>query len=600
MADALYGGKPVMQDIVIIGIDDQSLQSVGRWPWDRRNFSILLDRAAQARVVGVDVAFLEPSGAAADAALAKTIAARPAEHPVVLVSEYTTFTADGLGETFLAPVPPIAATGVATGYANIPMDVDGTVRSINLDVGEEPAFSARLYEAIEGRPLPRSTRYLINFPGEPYSFPYYSAGDVIAGEIPASAFDGKIVLVGATARDMHDDAIVPTSEGIPMPGVEIHASALQTMLLGDELSPAPVWLTILTILVAAMLVGIMVSRINLWLAGVGAVVLVVLYTVVAFTLFDKNIIPNIFYIPFTIIITFLVVLAMDLIIERIARAKVASAFGKYVSPQLLEQIMERDVKLGGERKELTILFSDIRGFTSISEALSPEDLVDFLNSYFTRVTRIIMDEKGLVDKFIGDAIMAFWNAPISDAHHADHAVIAALGMKEQLALIREEHGDKYPKLDVGIGLNTGDAVVGNVGSSERLSYTAIGDCVNLASRLEGLTKEYGVHIIISENTKRKLKQSFALRELDRVKVKGKKEPVVIFEVVGKHADDATAKWIKEYERGLRQYYKGEWKEAIAILSKLEDKTSKLIIGRCEEYVQSPPEHWDGAYQMTHK
>jgi adenylate cyclase len=262
--------------------------------------------------------------------------------------------------------------------------------------------------------------------------------------------------------------------------------------------------------------------------------------------------------------------------------------------------MHREVSLGGERREITILFSDIRGFTGISEKLAPEDLVDFLNTYFTRVTKVIMEQRGLVDKFIGDAIMAFWNAPLADTEHAEHAVYAALAMKEQLDHVRKEHGDKYPRLEIGIGINTGDAVVGNVGSTERLSYTAIGDSVNLASRLEGLTKYYGVHILISESTRKCLKEDVVVRELDLVKVKGKKEPVKVYEVVGLRDSVNDPEKIKLYENSLHLYYKGKWRDAMKGFSALEDTASKLMFERCKEFAADPPVAWDGSYEMTHK
>jgi adenylate cyclase len=593
LSDSLYGGKPALQNIVIIGVDDKSLQEIGRWPWPRERFASLLENVNGSTAVGIDVAFFEPSTSRSDAIFSAALHNRP----VVLVSEYVNFTDDIRGDALLRPRYPISAR---TGYANILNDADGVVRALNLQLGDEPAFSAAVYEVYTGQPYPAKKRFLINYAGPPRSFTRYSATDVIKGRVPTDAFAGKIVLVGAVARDFHDESLVPTSKGEPMSGVEIHANAIQTMLLQNELHTVPWWMTAGAILLVCLILAFIVLRVPMVVAGLIAFGFIILYIAASFYFFERGYILNIFYIPFTAVVAFIVFVAMDLVHERTVRGKVAKAFGQYVSPNLVHQIMEKDVELGGERKILTILFSDIRGFTSISEKLTPEELVDFLNTYFTRVTRIIMQEQGLVDKFIGDAIMAFWNAPVSVKEHADHAVLAALAMKDALEEIRREHGSKYPRIDIGIGINTGEAIVGNIGSAERLSYTAIGDSVNLASRLEGLTKEYGVQIIISEHTKKMLKRKFILRELDSVKVKGKKESVTLFEVFGESATDKELAHIKQYEKGLHLYYKGKWVEAIDTLEKLEDKASEVITARCREFLQAKPKHWDGAYEMTHK
>jgi adenylate cyclase len=590
LGDTLYHEHSALGNIVIIGIDDASLQQVGRWPWGRGNFSLLLNKLPEASVVGIDVAFLEPSDTAGDAALAAAITDK-----VVLASEYTSFSQGrGVvqGQDLLKPV-----VNSSTGYVNIVTDSDGVARSLQLALGDEPAFTAEMYRKYTGKEI-RAERFLINYAGPPGSYTQFSAGDVIAGKIPSSEFKGKIVLIGAIAPDFHDDALVPTSNGRLMPGVEIHANALQTMLLDNELHKAPDWITALLIVLCVVLVTLFIFRFSAIIAFLLCLALIVVYIAFAFLMFRYEWVMNLVYIPFVTLATFTLLMIVDVVYERFTKRKVMTAFGKYVSHDILDQIMKKDIVLGGEKRELTILFSDIRGFTGISEKLSPEELVDFLNTYFTRVTRVIMGQKGLVDKFIGDAIMAFWNAPLLDQDHAEHAVYAALAMKEELEHVRKEHEGKYPRMDIGIGINTGEAVVGNVGSNERLSYTAIGDSVNLASRLEGLTKYYGVAILISESTRKRLKKDVTVRELDLVKVKGKKEPVRVYEVVGLQVDDLDI--IKRYESSLHLYYKGKWREAAKGFSALEDEASKIMLARCNEFVADPPAAWDGSHEMTHK
>jgi len=597
----LYGGKPVMSDIVIIGIDDASLQAIGRWPWGRGNFTELAERLDGAQVIAFDIAFFEPSEKDDDASFAAAIAGRP----VVLVSEYSSFKEVGnsvRGDILMLPVSPMTAK---TGYSNIVTDSDGIVRSINLDVGDEPAFSAAVYERVTGAPYPRADRFLVSFPGPPGSFKRYSAADVLSGKIPSSEFAGKIVLIGATARDFHDDGIIPTSDGVPMPGVEIHASALQTMLLDNPLHEAPGWLTLLSIIAAVIIIFVLTWRFPPAVAGALSLGFIILYVLACLFIYEQDMLLNAVYPPLAIIITYLAMLSFDLVQERLAKKKVSDAFGKYVGPALLDEILKKgEVPLGGERKELTILFSDIRGFTSISEALTPEELVEFLNRYLDRATSVIMEERGLVDKFIGDAVMAFWNAPVPDKRHAERAVRSAIRMRSALDDISVTRGTKHPSLDVGIGINTGEAIVGNVGSQQRLSYTAIGDSVNLASRLESLTKEYGVRIIISENTlaalrKEKADGMFILRELDRVKVKGKKEPVRIYEVVCSVGEGHSVD-LASYAKALALYYAGDWSAALSAFSAMSDKTSMLMAERCAVFIENPPEKWDGSYTMEHK
>lgn len=593
LADSLYGGKSAVQEIVIVGIDDKSLQEMGRWPWPRERFASIITALDQAAVIGVDIGFFEPSTSRSDAILAASVRRKP----VVFVSEYTEFH-DGVASGLLKPS---SLLQVKTGYANVVADRDGVVRSLNLELGDEPAFSAALYEVYTGAEYPRNERFLIDFVGPPRSFTYYSASDLIRGRVSPGEFRDKIVLIGAVARDFHDDALVPTSEGMPMPGVEIHANALQTMFLNSEPRVIPVWVTILLIFAITLALSGIVQRFSLTVAGLLALAMLFIYIYIAILLFQQNWIPNIFFIPFTIVFGFIILVTVDLVNERLLRTKVSAAFGKYLSPTLVHQIMQKDIELGGERRELTILFSDIRGFTSISEKLTPEDLVDFLNSFFTRATKIIMDRQGLVDKFMGDAIMAFWNAPLPDRDHAQHAVLAALRMRAALDTVRREHGGKYPRLEIGIGINTGDAVVGNIGSMERLSYTAIGDSVNLASRLEALTKTYGVEIITSEFTKRELK-GIVLRELDKVKVKGKREPVTIYEIVGMKADVGRDELsaIKRYEDALHLYYKGRFKDALKGFKRIDDAPSRLMVERCKEYSADRPKEWDGVHEMQQK
>ena len=318
-----------------------------------------------------------------------------------------------------------------------------------------------------------------------------------------------------------------------------------------------------------------------------------------------NYLVDLFFIPLSLIVFIGVGQAINYLEEKQHRLYLTTAFGKYINKHLLKQIIEhkQELKLGGGKRTISIFFSDIRGFTSLSEKLSPEELVNLINRYLTEMTRIILKYDGTVDKFIGDAIMAFWNAPLLQENHAELDCECAIEQIKALKKLQEELvKEGLPKIEIGCGIHTGEAVIGNMGSDERFDYTAIGDSVNLCSRLEGLTKEYGVNIIISEDTYKIIKNKFNCRKLDVVKVKGKKIPVVIYEL----CIDYNKEFCKLYEEALELYFKGNFRKALSIFrealkKKQGDKSCDLFIKRCEEYIKNPPsEDWDGSFEMKTK
>jgi adenylate cyclase len=266
------------------------------------------------------------------------------------------------------------------------------------------------------------------------------------------------------------------------------------------------------------------------------------------------------------------------------------------------------LKLGGDKKDLTVLFSDIRGFTSISEKLPPEELVRLLNEYLTAMTNVVFKYEGLLDKYMGDAIMAVFGAPLDQPDHPQRACWTALNMMSELHRLQNKWQEEgRPALNIGIGINTGDMVVGNMGSEMRFDYTVMGDMVNLGSRLEGINKEYGSNIIISEFTYKAVKEIMCCRELDSVRVKGKKLPVKIYELLGKKKDEN--KWndfIAGFEKGLALYRAAKWDEAISSFQKVlairaEDEASRIYIERCKNLKEEPPaQPWDGVFTMKTK
>jgi adenylate cyclase len=351
-------------------------------------------------------------------------------------------------------------------------------------------------------------------------------------------FRDAVVLIGYTAtglNDLRQTPLSPTSAG-----VEIHANAIDNLLHADFNRDAPPWLVVPLLLLIAALFGQAIDGMQSQVVS-GLVTVAVLAAIAGggyLALRAGIVLPTVAALS-AIALTFVALTVINFMSEKEHSSMLRATFGRYVSPQILEHILAHPEKvhLGGERRDLTILFSDIRGFTSISEAAEPEEVVEMLNEYLTKMVEILLDHGGTLDKFIGDAVMGFWNAPAADAEHALHAVQCAIAMIEETARIRARwETEGKASIRIGIGINTGDAVAGNIGAEQVWSYTVIGDAVNLASRLEGKNKDYGTEIIVSEFTMARIGDRFETVYLDDVKVKGKEKAVKIYEVKGgKHA-----------------------------------------------------------------
>lgn len=599
LADKLYGDIMPMNNIVIVAIDDESIQKIGRWPWGRGNFTLLVEKLSSARVVGIDVAFFENSNFNDDSRLADAVA----EHKnIVLNAEYTEFRKENgnlAGEKIMLPVAGMAARATL-GYVNIVTDADGVTRSANLNIiGNYSSFAQAIYEKYLGKQFTdKSSRFMINFVGSPKSYKYYSFVDVLQSNY---SFKDKIVLVGATSPDLHDDYFVPTSKGKAMPGVEVHANTIQTMISRKYLNDEPVWLILLIIAAFAAITSYVTNKFKIIHSSLTGVALFAASILISIAAFNFGFIPNIVYPILTIFITYSVSIAYRYLHEEKQKKHIQQAFSKYVSPILVNEIVKHPdkLKLGGEKREITIMFSDIRKFTTLSEALGPEKLVSFLNEYLTEMTNIILKNKGLVDKYIGDAIMAFWGAPLDEKEKERLACKTSVEMIVKLQELRKKW-KHLPAIDIGIGLNDGGCIVGNMGSHERFDYTAIGDSVNLASRLEGLNKQYGTEIIVSESVYEKVKKDFVFKELDYVKVKGKKKPVKIYELIATNIDEKKKEEITRFEKGFSLYLNKDFDAAIKEFSKLDDKASKVFIKRSHSLKKECPKNWDGSYEHTSK
>ena len=461
-------------------------------------------------------------------------------------------------------------------------------------------------------PVDGQVAALIPYRGPQGSFPYVSAVDVLDGAVPpAVKLEGAIVLVGTTAPGLLDLRATPVQNVYP--GVEIHANLISAILdnrfkhrpaylLGGEL----VMLVAIGLLLALGLP--LASPLAGSLAGAG-----VLAAVVGINLWVWQAADLVLPLASPVLLV-LALYAFNMsygyFVEQRRKRQLGGLFGQYVPPELVEE-MSRDPRrysLKGERREMTVLFSDVRGFTTLSEGLAPEVLSELMNAFLTPMTRIIHRHRGTIDKYMGDAIMAFWGAPVEDPAHARHALEAALAMTAALDdLARTFQARGWPAVDIGVGLNTGEMSVGNMGSEFRMAYTVLGDAVNLGARLEGLTKHYGVRIVASESTVRAVPDHL-FRELDRVRVKGKDRPVVIYEPLGPRAaaDPALLDELELYRHGLRNYRRQAWDEAelqFLNLSRAHPRCRlyALYVERIQAYRRSPPPaDWDGVYRFTTK
>jgi adenylate cyclase len=534
----------------------------------------------------------------------------------------------------MAPIATIGREAVALGHANVAFDTDGTPRydypvvayggeyypSLAVQVAREflavpPAHMRVVFgEGIQlgGTLIPtdESMRLLVNYLGPRGTFPTYAVVDVLQGRVPESTFKDAIVLVGGTAKGLGDTFVSPYEAALP--GVERHATMIDNILRQDFLHRRGA--TALVDLACMVLLGLLVGWLSpKWRSFWGSLVACglgggyVIANVLAFTW--AGLWVNLLFPLLTVALGQSSLTLFKYLTEERQKHMIRQAFQHYLHPTVVEQVSQNPqlLKLGGESRELTVLFSDIRNFSTIAEGLSPEALVNLLNEYLTAMTQVVFAHHGLLDKYIGDAVMAVYGAPLSDPEHAYQACHTALDMMGALGALQVrwiERGLAY--VDIGIGINTATMVVGNMGSDLRFDYTVMGDGVNLASRLEGANKEYRTNILISETTWTQVKDRVATRELDLIRVKGKAQPTRIFEVLGYHPllPDRAA-LVRLFEAGLQAYRAGQWHNALQLFQRaLEvapgDRPSQLFIRRCETFMVMPPSHWDGIYNMESK
>lgn len=423
--------------------------------------------------------------------------------------------------------------------------------------------------------------------------------------IAADTFKNKLVLIGATAPGLLENRPSPTNASGS--GFELHATALSNFLARDFIRVLPAWLQWLLVLLAVASLNALLYRIRaiLWqvLVAAGVIFLAAAGIFFIFRLgLDMDLLPLVLGLGLTT--------AHDVYdrYRRVRREKkfIQSAFKNYLSDSLLAEIMKnpRGLNLGGEKKLVTIFFSDLAGFTSMSESLPPEGVVGILNTYLEKMTTVIMETGGFVNKFEGDAIMAFWGAPLPCPDQVVLAMRAAIRCQEALLDLNADFArNGLPRLGMRIGINTGEVIVGNIGSRKRFEYTVIGDSVNLASRLEGINKQYGTKIVCGTMAAAMAAGKMALRRLDRVRVKGKMKPEEIFEIVAEKGNEpnGSAERLAKFEDALQKYFGGDFAGALALFSAIpDDQPAKVFCHRCRFLLENPPSDWDGVWTFTEK
>jgi len=449
---------------------------------------------------------------------------------------------------------------------------------------------------------------------------YVPAWKLLDGSAPAEKLEGHIVLIGTSAAAMKDLRATPLDPAAA--GVSLHAEALETILTGNFLNRpdfAHGLEVVASFLLGLLLIWLLPKWGSIWCAVLtfAAIVGVVGGAWYAFDVYNWLLDP--IYFSVVILVIYLTQSLIIFLATEAERARVRGAFGMYLSPALVEQLASdpEQLKLGGEMKDISIMFCDVRGFTSISELYDPEGLTQLINKFLTPMTQVIMDRMGTIDKYMGDCIMAFWNAPVDVPTHVAEACNSALTMFEKLEELNTEleqeavsNNKEFRPLKIGIGLNTGSCCVGNMGSSQRFDYSILGDDVNLCSRLEGQSKGYGVDIVISETTKMAASE-FATIELDLIQVKGKTVPVRIFALIG-NSEVQASEWFKDmstvHAELISEYRNQNWKKAKTLVSKARkaagekfDGLYDLFDARIEEYKANPPGlDWDGVFVATDK
>jgi adenylate cyclase len=620
--DTLYYNQTPSSEIVILGIDENSLKTFGAWPWDRSIFADIIDRVnqASAKTLAFDVLFndfRESDDLFVDS-LNKT------KTNIVLASKI-----DSDNSKIIFPqsiINQISTDKTSFGVANIDLDQDKKVREVRLQYEfEEKCFSILGLQGLaswysdQGGCYGNNKRLglsllpeklMINFYGPKQTIKTYSLTDFMDKPFNLKLLEHKLVFLGSTIQDLkvgiNDTVTTPLGQ---IPGVEVHATIANNILQNSFLKRVSnLWHNLL-ILFLFILSFSLAWRLESIKSALRLLVLVLSYVLIVSILARWYILVELFYTLLAIFMAWILGVGHRFSLQKQENVNLKNIFTRYTDSRLLKKVLANadNISLSGEKREMSIFFADIRGFTTITEELDPEELISLLNRYFELATNEIFQLEGTIDKFIGDAIMAHWNSIVDDPLHAFHASQAAVNFSNQLDLFNTDSNFKN-KLNVGIGIASGEAIVGNIGSKQRFEYTALGDKVNLASRLEGLTKQYGAKILISEETFQHLKllgkiNLFLIRPIDQVVVKGKTKPVQIYEIFPKN-NAQNQNLTQLYQKAFELYLSGDFEKAIQdfnfLSQSFNDKASSILSSRCETLKNQDISNWSRAWVWTEK
>ena len=453
-------------------------------------------------------------------------------------------------------------------------------------------------------------RILVPFKGPVKTYPYTSAADIFSDKVALNKFDQAVVFVGTSASGLADLRVTPVT--VNFPGVEIHATVFESLMSPGALVYKPDWwqgaLALQLVLIALVVVSVLprLGPVVMTLAA-GIMMTLVVAANLALWRFQSIELPIVSPLLLAFVLSAYFII-LGFFSESRRRIQVKAIFDQYVPPAHIERLLDTPeaLSLDGEKKELSVMFSDIRSFTTISESMTAHELKKWLNQFFSPITQVIFQHDGTIDKYVGDMVMAFWGAPLDDSQHANKSIRAAFEMLRVLDWLNKDFADKkLPQASIGIGINTGEMNVGDMGSDYRRSYTVIGDAVNLGSRLEGLTKFYGLTLLVSEFTKRQA-TDYTFLLVDKVKVKGKLKPVTIYSPLPHNSSKLQRTFDQQYSEAIEAYFQQDFAVALSQFESIKDKFRypilvTLYIERSRHWLAEPPDKsWDGSYTHTFK
>jgi adenylate cyclase len=624
----LRGAIPPSPGIAIVAIDDKSIKELGRFPWTRTQYVRLIEKlsAAGTKALLIDAFFPERETASVDRAFAAAVK-KAGNVDLAVVFEFD----EALRvKSSTHTLPEIEQVAAGIGHINLVPEDDGVNRRNQLLIeadgkmvpslgllgamaalGEKEFVPGSFDISLGTKHIPVEENYSmwINYTGKPGIYPRFSFTDIVNGRVAPELLKGKVLFMGATALGIYDMRVTPFDKNSP--GVELHATVADNIISGRFIrhTGLEALFDMVLIVILGLLAFYLTMRLRLHLAIPAVFLLLAGYLWLSYWIFLQGHWVSMIYPPLAAMIALSIGGSFRyLVLDRSAR-EMRSMFSSYLSPKLVARL-EKDpdiAKIGGDNKEVTVLFTDIKGFTTFSESRPPQEVVTRLNEYLAAMVQLIEKFDGTVDKFIGDGIMIYWGAPLAQSDHAKLAISCILAMKKEMARLGAKWIEEgVEPFSIRGGAQSGEVVAGNIGSlGKKMEYTLIGDSVNQAARLEGAAKYYGVDFLIGESTYLLTCDLYRYRELDKARMVGKQVPVTIYELLG-NLSNPEDKHIAAFATALSLYREQQWEGASTCFADIlnevpEDRPSKIYFDRCEYFKKNPPaKDWDGVFNRTDK